>query len=83
MSDEEMYRFLSYFDTKNLATRINAAVIACSGLQDGTCPPHTNTAPFTNLATTDKEMYYYPQMGHEIPNDWTGKYTAFFKERMK
>ena len=83
MSDEEMNRFLSYFDTKNVATRINAAVIACSGLQDGTCPPHTNTAPFTNLATTDKEMYYYPQMGHEIPNDWTGKYTAFFKERMK
>lgn len=83
MSDEEMYRFLSYFDTKNLATRINAAVIACSGLQDGTCPPHTNTAPFNNLPTADKEMYYYPQMGHEIPNDWTGKYTAFFKERMK
>lgn len=83
MSDEEMYRFLSYFDTKNLATRINAAVIACSGLQDGTCPPHTNTAPFNNLPTADKEMYYYPQMGHSIPSDWPAKYTAFFTERMK
>ncbi|MBQ3711604.1 MAG: acetylxylan esterase [Bacteroidales bacterium] len=83
MSDEEMYRFLSYFDTKNLATRINAAVIACSGLQDGTCPPHTNTAPFNNLPTADKKMYYYPQMGHSIPSDWTGKYTTFFNERIK
>ena len=83
MSDEEMYRFLSYFDTKNLATRINASVIACSGLQDGTCPPHTNTAPFNNLPTKDKEMYYYPKMGHEVPSDWTVKYTNFFKERMK
>lgn len=84
MSDEEMYRFLSYFDTKNLVTRItNTAVLACSGLQDGTCPPRTNTAPFNTLSTTDKVMYYYPKMQHEIPKDWTGKYTNFFKERMK
>lgn len=83
MSDTEMFKFLSYFDTKNLATRIHAAVIACSGLQDGTCPPHTNTAPFTNLPTEDKEMYYYPQMGHEVPADWSTKTTNFFKARIK
>ena len=83
MSDEEMYRFLSYFDTKNLATRINASVIACSGLQDGTCPPRTNTAPFNNLPTKDKEMYYYPQMGHTIPSDWPAKYRDFFSARMR
>lgn len=83
MTDEEMFAFLSYFDTKNLATRINAAVIACSGLQDGTCPPHTNLAPFNNLPTSDKEMYYYPEMKHEIPSDWSGKYRKFFKERIK
>jgi cephalosporin-C deacetylase len=83
MTDEEMYAFLSYFDTKNLATRINAAVMACSGLQDGTCPPHTNLAPFNNLPTQDKVMYYYPEMKHEIPSDWSGKYYKFFKERIK
>ena len=83
MSDEEMYAFLSYFDTKNLATRINCAVMACSGLQDGTCPPHTNTAPFNNLANKDKVMYYYPEMKHEIPSDWSGKYMKFFRERIK
>ena len=83
MTDEEMYAFLSYFDTKNLATRISAAVIACSGLQDGTCPPHTNLAPFNNLLTEDKVIYYYPEMGHEIPSDWNKKIMTFFKERMK
>lgn len=83
MTDDEMYAFLSYFDTKNLATRISCAVIACSGLQDGTCPPHTNIAPYNNLATSDKEFYFYPEMQHEIPKNWTAKYTAFFKARMK
>ena len=83
MSDEEMYRFLSYFDTKNLATRIQASVIACSGLDDGTCPPHTNTAPFNNLPTNDKVMYYYPQMGHTIPSDWPARYLDFFAKRIK
>ena len=83
MTDEEMFRFLSYFDTKNLATRIGAAVIACSGLDDDTCPPHTNTAPFNNLPTKDKEMHYYPQMGHTIPSDWPGKYLDFFAKRIK
>lgn len=83
MSDEEMYEFLSYFDTKNLATRINCAVMACSGLQDGTCPPHTNLAPFNNLTNEDKVMYYYPEMKHEIPSDWSGKYMKFFRERIK
>ena len=83
MTDEEMYAFLSYFDTKNLATRITASVIACSGLQDGTCPPHTNLAPYNNLPTEDKVIYYYPEMGHEIPSDWNKKIMTFFKERMK
>ena len=83
LTEADMYTFLSYFDTKNLATRIQCAVIACSGLQDGTCPPHTNTAPFNNLTVTDKVMYYYPELGHQIPRNWPNLYMAFFKERMK
>lgn len=83
LTEADMYTFLSYFDTKNLATRIQCAVIACSGLQDTTCPPHTNTAPFNNLTVTDKVMYYYPELGHQIPSNWPGLYTKFFKERIK
>ena len=85
LSDDQMYEFLSYFDTKNLATRIPAstAVLACSGLKDGTCPPHTNIAPYNNLLTQDKEYYFYPDMQHEIPGDWSSKMSKFFKARIK
>lgn len=83
MSDEEMYAFLSYYDTKNLATRISCAVLASSGLQDGTCPPHTNFAAFNNLNTTDKEMIIDPKMGHSYPAGWSTKQSIFFKERIK
>ncbi len=83
LTEADMYTFLSYFDTKNLATRITCAVIACSGLQDGTCPPHTNTAPFNNLTLSDKVMYYYPELGHQIPRNWPNLYMDFFKKRIK
>ena len=84
MTDEEMYAFLSYFDTKNLATRISAAVLASSGLQDGTCPPHTNIAPFNNLKTpkSEKEYIFAPEMQHDYPQGWTTKWNNFFKARM-
>lgn len=83
MTDEEMYAFLSYFDTKNLATRISCSVYATSGLQDGTCPPRTNTAPFLNLKSTDKEIHYYPLMTHDYPSNWTNTIMNYFKERIK
>ena len=83
MTDDEMYAFLSYFDTKNLATRISCPVMADLGLQDSTCPPHTNMAPYNNLLSTDKEMHYYPEMGHEIASGWESMYTKFFKARIQ
>ena len=83
MTDAEMYAFLSYFDTKNLATRISAAVLASSGLMDTTCPPHTNFAPFNNLPTEDKEMIVAPEMGHSYPSGWSSKVDKFFEARIK
>ena len=83
MTDDEMYAFLSYFDTKNLATRINCAVWATSGLQDATCPSHTNMAPFNNLPSKDKHMSFYPLMQHSYPPTWTSDIMKFFKDRIK
>lgn len=83
MTDAEMYAFLSYFDTKNLATLISCPVIASSCLMDGTCPPHTNLAPYNNLLSTEKEIHFYPLLQHEIPKDWPGKTSAFFKKHTK
>ena len=82
MTDEEMYAFLSYYDTKNLATRISCAVLATSGLMDGTCPPHTNIAPFNNLQTpaADKEYHFYPNMTHDYPKNWYSMIENFRKK---
>ena len=83
MTDEEMYAFLSYFDTKNLATKISCAVYATIGLQDGTCPPHTNIAPYNNLLSTDKEVHFYPEMQHSYPPNWTNAIMKYFRDRIK
>ena len=85
MSDDEMYAFLSYFDTKNLATRISCPIMANMGLKDVTCPPHTNIAPFNNALTpaSEKEMHYYAEMGHDIPKGWDAMVKKFFKAHMK
>ncbi|MBR4520938.1 MAG: acetylxylan esterase, partial [Paludibacteraceae bacterium] len=84
MSDEEMLRFLSYFDTKNLATRIECAVLASSGLQDNVCPPRTNVVPFNNLKTPEAEKKYIfgPEMGHDYPKAWYTEMNALFKSKM-
>lgn len=83
MTDDEMYAFLSYFDTKNLATRITCPVYATIGLQDRTCPPHTNIAPYNNLRSTYKQMHFYPLMTHDYPQTWFSDILQFFKARMK
>ena len=83
--EAQMYEFMSYFDTKNLATRISCPIFANIGLMDNICPPHTNIAPFNNALTpaADKEMTFYPKMGHEVPAGWDSKYKKFFQAHMK
>ena len=84
-SDDQMYEFLSYFDTKNLATKVSCPIIACSGLEDNICPPHTNIAPFNNALTPSeqKDYTFYPDMGHAHPSGWDAKYQAFFKSQLE
>ncbi len=83
LSDEEMYAFLSYFDTKNLATLVTAPVISTIGLQDNVCPPHTNIAPYNNLPdTVEKEISYNAELSHATPSDWYTTYMAFFSAHM-
>ena len=84
LTDEQILRSLSYFDTKNLATRISCAVLASSGLQDDVCPPRLNVVPFNNLATpeADKEYIFAPEMGHSYPGNWNTKMNALFEKHM-
>ena len=83
MTDAEMYAFLSYYDTKNLATLISIPVISCVGLQDNVCPPHTNIAPYNNLQGTDKQVLFNPEFGHQVASSWYSNYMEFFKARQQ
>lgn len=85
MTDADMYAFLSYYDTKNLATSITSPYITSIGLQDNVCPPHTNIAPYNNAATTadDKNIIFNPELQHATNTDWYETYMTFFKKYMK
>ncbi len=79
MSDADMYRVLSYFDIKNLASWIKCPVIMGVGLQDEVCPPHTNFAGY-NRISTEKQYFIYPLCGHYTPESWNQERLNFFKK---
>lgn len=82
LSDAEMFAFLSYFDTKNLAPSIKSATYACLGLQDNVCPPHTNIAPYNNLDITDKQLVINPELMHQVSGAWYSEMMAFFADHI-
>ena len=85
MNDADMYAFLSYYDTKNLATSITSPYITSIGLQDNVCPPHTNIAPYNNAQTAaaDKDIVFNPELQHQTNTNWNETYMTFFKKYMK
>lgn len=83
LTDQQLLRNVSYFDIKNLATMIEVPVLMAVGLQDPTCPPHTNFSGYNNI-TSPKQFIIYPSMGHSVERpDWDNAHIAFFKKYMK
>ena len=82
MSASEMYSFLSYFDTKNLAKRISCPTLMALGLQDNVCPPHTNMAFFNNVPGDNKSYIVNPLNAHSVPSTWYDTYLKFFDETL-
>jgi len=76
---EQLLEMLRYFDVKNFAPRITCPVYMSFGLQDPTCPPHTNFSIYNNLGTKDKRFYCVPTCGHAMWQEpsWTAERTAF------
>ena len=63
---DALYTMLSYFDVKNFASRVTCPVYMSFGLQDPTCPPHTNFSIYNNLASEEKQWYCVPTCGHAM-----------------
>ena len=83
MTDEAMYTFLSYFDTKNLATKVTCPVKTAIGLQDPVCPPHTGMAAYNNMASTEKEYVINSECKHETTSTWYSECLAFFEDHLQ
>ena len=84
ISYDTLFTMLSYFDVKNLAPRITCPVVMAFGLQDPTCPPHTNFAIYNNLGTSDKQFWCVPTCGHAmwLEDSWPPVRDAFIGERL-
>jgi cephalosporin-C deacetylase len=79
MTDEQLYKTLSYFDIKNLAGWIKCPVLMGAGLQDPVCPPHTNFSGY-NLITSPKEFIIYPNKEHTVDySDWSPRVNRFYE----
>ncbi|KAA6326406.1 Cephalosporin-C deacetylase [termite gut metagenome] len=82
INDADLYRVLSYFDIKNLAGWIKCPVIMGVGLQDETCPPHTNFSGY-NRISSEKEYRIYPLNGHNTPPSWQQTKMEFFEKHIR
>lgn len=79
---DALMSMLTYFDVKNFAPRITCPTYMSFGLQDPTCPPHTNFAIYNNLGTGDKRYFCVPTCGHAMwkETSWNAERDAFLKQ---
>ena len=78
---EALLDMMRYFDVKNFTDRITCPVYMAFGLQDPTCPPHTNFAGY-NQVTAPKSYWCVPTCGHGmwLEPSWTAERAAFFEK---
>ena len=62
---ESTLRTLSYFDTMNMADRIQCRTVMGVGLQDAVCPPSTSFAAYNRVAG-QKSFKVYKDKGHGL-----------------
>ena len=81
--EDELYTTLSYFDVKNFTDRIKCPVLMAVGLQDTTCPPHTNFAGYNHI-TSEKDWICYPHTAHNIweQPEWAQAKEDFFEKHL-
>lgn len=83
ISREDLFGMLSYFDVKNFTDRIKCPVYMAFGLQDPTCPPHTNFSEY-NLVKAPKQYLCVPSCGHAMWKEqiWSEKRAEWFRSQL-
>jgi len=80
ISEDEIYKTLSYIDIKNLAPWIKAPVLMSIGLVDQICPPHINFAAYNQLIVP-KQYIVYPYAGHGLPGVYYNTMMDYISEQ--
>lgn len=81
---KDLMTVFSYFDIKNFTDRIQCPVYMAFGLQDPTCPPHTNFAGY-NMVQSEKRWFCVPTCGHAMWKEasWTKERENWFSSMME
>lgn len=77
---DETFLRLGYIDVHNLASRIKAEFKMFTGLMDNVCPPSTQFAAY-NQITSKKEVFFYPDFGHEYLPEWNSIVLKWFMDK--
>lgn len=62
--EDQVFEMLGYIDVQHLAPRTKASVLWFTGFMDTICPPSSQFAAY-NKITSQKEIVFYPDFGHE------------------
>lgn len=73
---EKVYETLSYFDTMNMADKINCRILASVALNDNVCPAKCYFASY-NRISAPKDIRIYPFNGHE------GGHSVHMEEKLR
>lgn len=79
--EDEIFNKLGYVDIQHLTPRIKAKVLMGTGLMDQICPPSTQFAAY-NKITSEKDVIFYPEFGHEGLKNHEDKVIQFFLENL-
>ncbi|WP_162847051.1 acetylxylan esterase [Mucilaginibacter gracilis] len=57
---------LDYFDLRNFVPNLKCKLIVGMGLLDPFVPPYNMMTMYNNIASTNKQLFIYPDLGHEV-----------------
>lgn len=80
--EDAIFTRLGYIDVQNLAPRIKSRIMMFTGLMDDICPPSTQFAAY-NKITSEKNVYIYPDFGHEYLPEKDDMTFLYMQEMLK
>ena len=82
LKEDEFFERLGYIDLKNHTKNIKCNVLWTTALKDNVCPPFSQMAAY-NKITSEKNVVYFPEFGHEGLNYSGDVILQYFLKRLE